>query len=254
MSSCHGWHSFFILILFLFQFAQARAEDFCSRGANSITQAFLEPSNRMGFKNHGGIANGGVCWWHSRLQRSSVYLARFAPDKPKPSDEEALLIIQSLINFSQVVEIPGYPDFNAFSEHYEALIQKELNAWQIRDGFISQQWIRGISGVSRLPDFLMKMRMDRVYDQFRSSRPGMWLMVQIRGVTSHALLLLSMEPTKDGYDLSVIDSNRPSETRELQYRFGDENLYLGNTPFVPYPGFFRDQERIDDALRKYCGT
>ncbi len=234
--------------------ASARADGFCTRTKAELTEAFELPDNRLGFRNSGGIGNGGVCWWHSRLQRSSLYLARYAPTKPRPTYGEAQELVRSLVYFTRVIEIPGYSNFQSFSEDYRELIQSELNTWQIRDGFIAQQWIRGLSGKSSLPANQLQSHMETIYERFQTSEPGLWLMVQIKGITSHALILIGMTRTEQGFQLRVIDSNRPMETRILDYHIGDESLELGDMSFVPYLGFKRDQVLIDRALQAYCGV
>ena len=206
----------------------------------------------MGFKNHGGIGNGGTCWWHSRLQRSVVYLAEFNPALPKPSERKAREILHHLIRMDQTVVIPGYAGFREFSVDFQALIQKNLNAWQLEDGVLNQQWIRGLYGRSELPPEMMSARLDRIHSKMLRRDPGLWLMAQMPGIVSHSLLLIGMEATSDGYELKVIDSNRPSETRTLRYRNGERSLVLDGTPFVPYAGFQNDAFKIEESLQQTC--
>jgi hypothetical protein len=255
MHRCHGWQKWITLFSFLFLFAgAAHADEFCVRSKAQLAEAFEKLENRIAFRNSGGIGNGGVCWWHSRLQRASLYLARYAPEKPRPTYEEAQNLIRSLVYFTRVIEIPGYSNFQSFSEDYQQLIQSELNFWQIRDGFIAQQWIRGLSGKSSLPASELQSHMETIYDRFQTSEPGLWLMVQIKGITSHALILIGMTRTEQGFQLRVIDSNRPMETRVVEFHTGDESLELGDMSFVPYLGFKRDQVLIDRVLQAYCGV
>jgi hypothetical protein len=153
-----------------------------------------------------------------------------------------------------VVTIPGYSNFSEFSQAYESFIQRELEIWQIEDGFIYQQWIRGLYGRSQMPAKNLKRRMDRIYSSFSHSKPGIWLMTQLKGITSHALLLIGMEKIAQGYRLTVIDSNRPKTNRELIYTEGDRSIALGNDRFTPFSGFYTDQDEIDDALDAFCSS
>ena len=206
----------------------------------------------MGFKNQGGIGNGGTCWWHSRLQRSAVYLAEFNPALPKPGEVKAREILRHLIRMDEAVVIPGYAGFRDLSADFQALIQRDLNAWQLEDGIVNQQWIRGLYGRSELPSEKMRARMNTIHSKMLRRDPGLWLMAQMPGIVSHALLLIGMESTSEGYELRVIDSNRPSETRTLRYRNGDRSLVLDGTPFVPYAGFQNDAFKIEDSLQQTC--
>ena len=251
MNDRHGWRALLLGFVF-FSAPSALAVDFCDRSREDLLHDFRDPLNRVGFKNNGGLFNGGVCWWHSRLQRSAVYLSRFDPEQARPSQAEAQTIIRHLIRFDSVVLIPGYSNFRDFSSDYAELIQRELNLWQIKDGFINQEWARGIYGIPRMPADTLHARMDRIFERFKTSKPGLWMMAQIPGITSHALLLIGMDATDHGYDLKVIDSNHPETTRTLDYQYGDHAIDLGKDTFTPFLGFERDQMKIDRTLKAFC--
>ena len=236
-----------------FSALSARAGEFCARSEEDLRVAFEDPSQRMGFENQGGLMNGGTCWWHSRLQRAAIYLARFRPELPKPDRAAVEQILSDLVHQRQVVEIPGYAGFAEFTRDHQAQVQRELDLWQIRDGFVNQQWIRGLSGRPKLPARRLERRMERIHQLFKKSQPGLWVMAQMKGITSHALLLLGMESTSGGYHLRFIDSNFPDETRELEYRRGDRTLDLGYAEFIPYAGFRSDFRRIAAAIDSHCG-
>jgi hypothetical protein len=237
----------------IFLAGEARADRFCGRTDQDVQNAFEDPLMRVGFENQGGLLNGGTCWWHSRLQRAAIYLARFRPELPKPDTRAVGQILEDLVHQRRVVEIPGYAGFAEFSREHQSQVQRELNQWQIRDGFVNQQWIRGLSGRPTLPPRKLVRRMERLYRVFQDSKPGLWIMAQMKGITSHALLLLGMQKTREGYRLRFIDSNFPDETRELEYRQGERALDLGYAEFVPYAGYRKDFRRIAAALRKHCG-
>lgn len=235
-----------------FTYAADSMKKICSRTRSELLEQFHSSENRLAIVNGGGLFQGGVCWWHSRFQRSSLYLARFSPEKQKPSIPEAKEIIRKLVHFEGVVEVPGYENFFSFSQDFSNLIQAALNDWQIRDGFIQQQWIRGISGRNHLPASAMTQRMDQLYETFLRSEPGLWIMVQLKGITSHALLLLDFVKTEHGYDLETLDSNFPDTTIYFHFQKGDTSLHYGGASFVPYAGFQRDQVKINQALAQFC--
>lgn len=232
--------------------SSAHATDFCERTNQDIAQLLVDPANRIGFKNNGGLFNGGVCWWHSRLQRSSIYLAQFKPEADLPTDSQVEEILTSLRKMDHVVVIPGFKDFQSFSSQYQKQVQKTLDHWQFIDGFINQEWIRGISGKSSLPASEMKAQMDKILDSYLKSPTPIWIMLQIKGITSHALLVMEMKPTDDGYQLSVIDSNHPQDSRTISYHEGDTYLSLGDMDFVPYVGFQNDFKSIFAAIQETC--
>lgn len=198
--------------------------------------------------------NKGVCWWHNRFQRSSAYLAKYNPDGLPPGKAEARKLLQSLMFMNRVVEIPGYSDLETFSRDYQNEIQAVLNDWQKIDGIINFQWLRGISGRSQLGAQQMKLRMDDVYKHYQTSPVPVWIMAQIKGITSHSFLILNMEKRVNGFDLDVIDSNKPMETVRIEYYHGDKNLRPPGVKytFVPYVGFQNDFRKISAALKAHC--
>lgn len=245
---------FALLTLFVSTSLFAQARNFCERNRSDILDLMQEPTARLAFKNNGGFANGGVCWWHSRLQRSSFFLARFNPSAPRPTNGQLAQILSGLRNMNTVVTIPGWPDFKSFSWAYQKQIQGMLNDWQIFDGVFNFQWLRGISGRSSLPAGEMQARMDSVYQSYRTSPAAMWVMAQMEGVVSHAFLVFHMEKVNGGYDLDLIDSNHPMELVQVKYTVGDQFLHsnVDSTPFVPYVGFQEDFRKISSSLVSHC--
>ena len=202
---------------------------------------YTDIRNRLSFSNSGGLFNGGVCWWHSRLQRSAFYLTSFQPQLPKPNKKELKYILRKLRYMNRKVQIPGFKNFAEFSNFYQMEIQKLLNHWQIYDGFIYQQWIRGLSGSAKdVSSNSYKMRMNKLYERFQSQKFLPWVMLQLPGIESHAYLIIGMIRTARGYNLEVIDSNRPTQTVRIVDRYS-QALYLG---------FESDIHKIQKALSR----
>jgi hypothetical protein len=226
--------------------------------ADSIYARARDIDNRISFQNSGGFENGGVCWWHSRLQRAFLYLARYNPNAPKPTDEKVHQLLHDLIWERGFIEIPGYANTREFTEAYKGLIQEQLNAWQVTDGIFNLGFIQGLEGSSSLQPETMKTHMDDIYTQYRSALINgdlLWLMLQIKGVSSHASLLETMTPDgHGGYFMQMIDSNFPTILINYNYHVGDRALTpekAGYTEdsWVPYIGYGRDLTRIHNAVR-----
>jgi hypothetical protein len=251
-------------ISFLILFAcSAQAGNFC--GTRDIGKISEDPAMRMGFKNAGGLANGGVCWWHSRFQRAAWYLAEFDPGAPAPSVAAAKDLIRRLVSRSEVVVIPGYGDLVSFTKDFKPEIQSALNAWQLRDAFLNQAYLRGLHGQARFREAsAMKARLDKVFAEFTAAATTgdvLWVMLQMPGIYSHASLIHTMESSPDGgYRIAMVDSNFPGKFVEYVYRPGDLDLFPANVKVgkgyasVPYSGFSRDLRRIHGALARYCST
>lgn len=209
----------------------------------------------MAFKNSGGLFDGGVCWWHSRFQRNILYLSIMRPDLEKPSTKEAMKKIISQIRLgNSVVKIPGYSNLEEFSRENQALIQEELNNWQLYDGIVLGAWINGLKGDTKTTAPKLKSMMDEVYQYVAINKKIVFEKLQIKGITSHAWLIVGMKKTESGYDLGLIDSNHPRMSSLYAYKKGDQSFFLkGYGYFLPYLNFKREEERITLAGKDFCG-
>jgi hypothetical protein len=252
--------------------APTTLKNFCSRG--NVQEKLKESSNRISFNNKGGLFNGGVCWWHSRLLRNASYLVYFSPEKEKPHHETKVQLIRfpdpkapkgirvpapgsvryilnKIKEGKEVVEIPGFSDLNSFSRFYEPEIQDLLNDWQLEDGVVNQSWIVGLKGDSEVEPEELQKRMNELYQRI-SDGEVVYQKLQLPGIVAHAWLVMGMIKHSDGYTLKVIDSNYNSiQTHE--YRYGDTSLrysYFGN--FVPYTDNTREERRLREAREKFC--
>lgn len=243
-----------ITLFFALSSMTALADNFCMRTNLHIKDLLNKQSSRLNFANSGGLFNGGVCWWHSRMQRASVYLAKYRPELAKPNANQLASILRSLSEMSRVVEIPGYSNFRDFSRENQKAIQRTLEAWQRVDGFINQQWIRGISGSSTLPADQLERKMHNIFQGYQQSPTPIWLMAQMKGIVAHSFLLVEMNEVQNGFKLKVIDSNRPTLTREINYQVGSRslNVFGDSTQFIPYTGFQNDFQKIKRAIDRYC--
>jgi hypothetical protein len=239
-------------------FSQAPSQNeerFCRdrEDSNFVKDLTMDSSNLMAFTNHGGLVNGGVCWWHSRFQRNALYLTIFKPQLPKPSDKELSKIIRNIRTAEQVVVIPGFKNFAQFSDAYEVEIQKELEYWQKLDGIARFAWIKGLSGSAEVaPEKLNKM-MDQLYTDVEVNKNIAYNMLQIPGIVSHAWLVVHMEKVSGGYNLEILDSNFARRTEIYRFRAGDTRLsYHAYFNFVPYLMQTSEMDVIKRAQLKLC--
>ncbi len=243
-----------LLVIILSSPAYSQTRNFCERNRQDILSIMQEPTARIAFKNTGGIANGGVCWWHSRLQRSSFFLVKYAPESSRPDQKKLNEILAGLRTMDQVVTIPGYADFQSFTRSHQKQLQRLLNDWQLFDDLYNFQWLRRISGKPVLPADELVARMNTVYEAYRNSPASMWIMAQMEGITSHSFLVVHMEKVNGGYDLDLIDSNHPMEVVKVAYHEGDQTLRSNRSKnhFVPYVGFQEDFRKISKGLVGHC--
>lgn len=231
--------------------------EFCARYSDLSVMAEYtgEESNLMSFKNNGGMFNGGVCWWHSRFQRNIFYLSIFRPDLPKPSDAEVKNLIKEIRAGQSIVMIPGFSNFADFSETYKVQIQAELNAWQRFDGIILGVWIDGLKGSTKVKPLVLKSMMDKVYQYVEVEKRIAYQKLQIKGITSHAWLIVGMKTGENGYEIGLIDSNMPRMSRNYSYKIGDSSFNEKSYgDFVPYLEFTREELRISSVAKKFCGV
>jgi hypothetical protein len=223
--------------------------------------------NLCSFMNVGGLLNKGVCWWHSRFQRASLYLAFYLPDKPKPSKKDASKMIWSLMRADKVVEIPGFSNFSEFSTAYQSEIQHCLDSTQILEGVFMFSWIDGLAGKDEVEPREMQRLMDKIY--FEVTTNGLaYVKIQMPGISSHSWIMTEMEPDGEpndigqGYNYRFIDSNFPMKAIEYNYTPPKTQLPLPTIfpkNFVGVPYLERTWELdkiknvIDDYIFKWRG-
>ncbi len=244
----------------------------CDQG--SPRTKLTKESNRLGFLNSGGLANGGVCWWHSRFLRNATYLVYFAPEKSIPEDTYVWKtvpnpggkgsrsdrvpapgsikdILRRIKSGQGVVEVPGFANLDEFSRHFQDEIQDLLNQWQIEDGFIYQQWVRGLSGSSVVAPEQLEKIMNELHARLTDGEI-VYQKLQIEGITAHAWLVIDSQKTSSGYRITVVDSNyhRP---QTYAYTKGDTSLYHDwYGAFTPYIEQTGEEARLLRIRNKIC--
>jgi hypothetical protein len=215
----------------------------------------FDPLNHLSFPNHGGLFNGGVCWWHSLFQRAALYLAVFRPEQAKPSESEARRIIHSLAAGKKVVEIPGYSNLYGFSLDWAALIQAKLEEWQMVDGFLKFAWIKGLSGSNNVDPAEIEETLSAFAEKLNTDQEILWSMWQLEGITAHSTLILNVEMGPLTSNVTHLDSNFVGEVPHFSYQVGDRSIfYPPYEPFVPYSGRDRDLRRFKKARERYCSN
>ncbi|MBC7428284.1 MAG: hypothetical protein H7336_06715 [Bacteriovorax sp.] len=235
--------------------ASQSMDQFCADRSDlaSVKELTLSSSNMMAFQNHGGIGGGGVCWWHSRMQRNALYLTKYNPADPKPSNEEAAVIVAKIRDGKEIVTIPGYRNFSEFTNNHQAQVQRELEKWQKGEGILKASWIIGLKGDSTVAASELKTMMDELYKYVVVDGNIAYEKLQIKGITAHAWLVVNMKPTSVGYDLQIIDSNFPNWTSSYRYTEGMTSFnhqYYGS--FTPYLERTGEMEKIALTVLKKC--
>ena len=228
--------------------------EFCLVAGNldNFKQIAADDDNRLSFKNAGGIFGQGVCWWHSRFQRSATYLSVFRPDLSKPTLAQAKDIIHAIIHNDYVVEIPGYSNLADFSKDWHQDIQRSLNRWQLRDSTLRFAWVRGLWNSPYGNAAKLQGIMEALDEQVEKESRITYLKLQLKGIPSHAWLVIGMEELPSGYDLQIIDSNFP-ELVHYKYTYGDTDFTYGKYGnFVPYVEQTQDFTKITTAIHNYC--
>jgi hypothetical protein len=248
---------------------------FCARTENGIADSldFLYGGagsiyNWLAFSNPDGDFNTGLCWLHSRFQRSATYLAHFRPDRPRPSRAEAIRLIRRLAHDRDaVVEIPGFRNLMEFSSAYREELTVELNAMAYR---AIPEGASRVGDASSTTAEDLRARMDQLYARRFEDRQIVFLRTKAAGMhllSSHSWLLLDMEPVfgeplpgnpmaatrKVGYRLKIIDPNYPTPVL-IDYKQGDTALRdpRENKATLPYPFYDDDIPAFRSAIREYC--
>lgn len=229
---------------------------FCEDRASisSVKELVGNSDNLMAFANQGGIGNGGVCWWHSRMQRNALYLSIYKPAERIPTVEQAKEIVEKLRAGKEIVVIPGFSNFADFSSAYRPTIQRELEKWQKGDGVLKFNWVIGLKGRSSVEADELKVMMDELYDYVENEGNIAYQKLQIKGIVAHAWLVINMKKIgKDGYDLEVLDSNFPRQTSIYKYRMGMTHFsHYNYGEFVPYLERKGEMDKVTNVILKKC--
>ncbi|MHC4664425.1 MAG: hypothetical protein ACYS9T_00515 [Planctomycetota bacterium] len=233
-------------------------KEFCFLFHNPVhfRRVVLYKNNRLAFGDRGGFANGGLCWWHSRLTRSATYLTVYRPDLPKPTKKQVLKILDAYVNNSQVVEVPGYDNLQEFSSEWQDLFRKKLERWQLVEGIFHFGWKRGISGETEVSPEELKDEMDKLLKEVRTENRIVYQKLQVPGIRVHSWLVVDMKKTSDGYVLRIYDSTPnlfgTTPVKDVRYQIGDRYLQHRGVTFVPYTEFGNELEKIREAQLRYC--
>lgn len=221
---------------------------------HSIQQILTDPRNQLHFYNQGGLLNGGVCWWHSRFVRAAAYLAIFDPAQPKPNQEAAKEIINTIRKRKDIVVIPGYRNLYEFSVDWGNEILDKLEDWQRSDGLMKFSWFKGLTKDGEVSPEILEQKMDDLYERI-SRGEVVYQMLQMPGITAHAWLAIGMEKTFNGYVIHAIDSNAPGVVVRFPYYKGTTKIDYVLIPgysFVPYDGNVKEERKLRKKLYKEC--
>lgn len=191
-----------------------------------------QSENRLSFTNHGGLFNGGVCWWHSRLTRAAQYLAVFDPSATPVTEDEAYDLVRRLRD-GRPVTINGYKNLYEFSLAHYRPIQQNLEEWQISNGGFGLGFLDGLMGSTSVPADELKSLLDATYSNLKKNQKPIYQVLQLPGVTARAWLVIDMQPTANGYQFSVVDSNYYG-IQSWNYTYGASGFHYGSSPFVSY--------------------
>lgn len=210
--------------------------------------------NRLSFTNHGGLFNGGVCWWHSRLIRTAQYLAVFDASAPKPTLDEAYDLVHRLRS-GRPVTIPGFNNLHEFSSAFYGIVQQNLEEWQVSNGGFGFGFLDGLTGSTTVPAAELKSLMDGAYVEIRKHQKPLYQVLQLPGVTAHAWIIIGMKPTTSGYLFSVVDSNY-LDIQSWAYNYGETNFLYGRSPFVSYTTKrgLKEEALLSKRLNDVCAS
>jgi hypothetical protein len=225
-----------------------------------------------------GIFGIGYCWWHSRFTLNSSLISSFNdPDGVEVlTDEDAKKVIKS-IRRGKVVKVKNYKNLNEFGAKYEQLIRKELNKWQLSDT-LKGYWVNGLKGKSAMKPEKLEKHIAEIYDSFQKDKKPVYQILQARGLTAHAWVILDIEKKGDVYTFTALDSFYPFPVKasfkansgqvELKYdwaQFIDKNdpdyetkrnYFMINLYFVPQQikASLRERKRTFSELDQMCSS
>ncbi len=228
------------------------SDNYCERTLKNFQEIALTEESRLSFANEGGLANGGVCWWHSRLQRNAIYMARFAPEAAKPTSEQASRLLSDIINEKGPVVIGGYKNFFDFSRDFQSMIQDKLEGWQLKDGFFKFGWLRGLKGKYEMDPKELQDEMDIFYQKVAVEGDIVYARLNPKGIEAHSWLVVGMTKRERGYELAYVDSNSPVATLRYEYTVGDINVDSGVGRSGFYENYSGTLKKLKKNFKKAC--
>ncbi len=225
----------------------------------------MGPANRLSFQSYGEIfgVNTGLCWWHSRFNRSALYLSIVRPLLPgekEMTDAEAIETVRTIFANKRVVTIRGFNNIFEFSARFQDLIVKELSNWAERET-IQFGWIKAIRQGSSEPAQL-KESMDDLYKQVHDNGLVAYQMLKpSEFIGAHSWLVYEMERilVSDnkivGYRLHVVDPGAQQRDKVVEYHFGEiavDSGIIGFGNIRPYTQYEDDFPRIAAAMLEKC--
>ncbi|RYZ82914.1 MAG: hypothetical protein EOP06_20890 [Proteobacteria bacterium] len=187
--------------------AVAASRSYVDKGLCEMTSEDFQAKARSilsitDFRNSSGPMRTGLCWWHTKLQRASLYLAVFnQPMQAKPTRVQAMQILQNLAQLKSVQSIPGYNNWNQFTRDYAKEVEFYLGRWEMTDT-LQMQFVKGI----RFNQGTTKAALAEIEKQVLVYKRIPYVMTKLKGFEAHSWLV-----TEVSQDLPltyrVIDSN-----------------------------------------------
>ncbi|HXH73564.1 MAG TPA: hypothetical protein VNJ08_01265 [Bacteriovoracaceae bacterium] len=263
-------------------------QEFCKGNPRNIADRILGNSSdlksgksvtRMGetlaFVNPPGPVNGGMCWLHTRLQRQFTYLANYEPKAKRPTHEEAMEIIDRIVQRKGVTVIPGFNDLYDFSAKYEKELTKAIDVMGWKCVANPNDCLSRVADSYVNTPAELKSTMDTFYSRTLNN-PGAIHSIKTRVIgesikyssplSAHSLNILAMEPIRgksniigapgpiEGYKMRIIDPNLQHKVETVTYKHNDTTLKAGGLTILPYTHYAVDGDiplmtgQIDD----YC--
>lgn len=229
-----------LLVLGLATLAQAKP--ICEMSSEDFQAKAQLRESLTGFRNSPGPLRTGICWWHSRLQRSAIYLATFdKPNSPVPTFPELLDLLREITRKRSVVTIPGYRDWNEFSLARTDEIRFFLDQWYLKDA-TEMEFLKGAKfnlGTS----YSSMLKIDREVNLFKRLP---YVLVDLPLGSAHAWIITNYNVNDQ--TMNLIDSNRANWI--IQYDI-KSNAYGNFEPGWTYAVEFSRSAPTDLANGRY---
>lgn len=145
----------------------------------------------------------GVCWWHSKLQRSAIYLAVFdRPTDPKPDVKQVMQLLESIAQRKSVVSIPGFKSWFEFTATYEEQVKFYLGRWEMTDT-VQLEFIKGI----KFTKGTTVANLEKIEREVNLFQRIAYVLVDLPGMSAHSWLISAFDKTNHN-SMNVVDSNQ----------------------------------------------
>jgi len=202
-----------------YEFPTKEIQEYCQKDFFSHARSKAQHlAWRINEENESGTLGIGNCWWHSALQRHAFYRVVMRPDlSASLNRHQPRQILKRLArNKKEVVEIPGFRTFGAFTYYYGHETLKTIDQMHV--------WMNGIEEILRLPPLgaalnrhWTKLKVEELKDRIQNNEIPLINFNPFGTFIHHSFLVTDYSEENSTITFKVINPNTPKHFEYFIY-------------------------------------